>query len=60
MTSVPGPNQKSITIHRRMYGEIERLVRVDPALYASVTDFAEAAIRSEIRRARSRENVKER
>lgn len=51
---MPGRNQKSITIHLRMYEEIERLVREDSALYASVSDFTEAALRAEIRRGRNK------
>lgn len=51
---MPGANQRSITVHRAMYEEVERLVQADRALYASVADFAESAIRAEVRRARAR------
>jgi hypothetical protein len=37
-----------------MYDEVARLVDSDRALYSSVADFAQAAIREEIRKARRR------
>ena len=48
---------------RTMYEEVARLVTEDPSLYSSVADFAQAALREEIRKARRKrltENAEER
>jgi Arc/MetJ-type ribon-helix-helix transcriptional regulator len=49
---VPGKNQRSVTISKALYEEIQELVERDPKMYSTVSDFVKIAIKEEVRKAR--------
>ena len=53
MSSVPKEGQRSVTIRKQTYAEVDRLVRRNPELYGSISEFVKHAINDLILKTRA-------